>query len=319
MRKTKALIAVITLVFLFISSSSILLAVQPSNKRGQLPGQEKTGNFSNQDRIRFQDRVQDRNQVRLRTKAFSVSGSLIEINESRVILKVEKASKNANSLIGNEVSFELDDNTKVVGLKTLARIDFIVPDNTKVTVRGSFVYDENGNQTATEVKRVVIKFPKIAVINGQIVSTGDGSIAVKVKSSTNSAKIFRGSLAEVLLFEKTKISYPSTLSAGLEAGLYVNVIGFIKDGKILALRIVVKAKPMVSETTGTASPDTTTTPGTTTDTAQTTDTGQISDSGETTSETTQSTEGSESGSEGLLTGLVRFIAQVFESILDLFR
>lgn len=311
MRKLKVVIITLVVFFLLIVQSNIVFAVQPKKQGFKALEQDKT------ERLLLKNQL--KNRERVRTKSFVVSGRLLQISDSQLILKVDKASKNASSLVGQQVNFSFNEKTKVVGLKTLRRINYQIPDNTRAVLSGVFIYDENGNQTATNVRRVVIKFPKIVVLNGQIVSKHDMGLTINVKSSTNSAKDLKGTEVEVILFEKTKITFPSSLTADLKPGLYANVIGFIKDGKILSLRIVVKGKPKKVETTETVLPETTVTTGVATEATQTTDTDSglsASSTNGATQEATKNMEGLRNDSEGLIKGFVRFIAQIFESLLS---
>lgn len=177
-------------------------------------------------------------------KKFIATGILVDFEKEFVVVKIEKATKNGKTLIGQDVTFSLTPKTKISGRKNLALFEFGMVSVLKVVVSA---YEKEGTLYAS---RVLFKEPRKVILNGQVVSVNSSSFVMNVKTGNKAGEKFIGSEVEVNFFEKTKFSYPSTLTVSLKPGLYVNVVGYEKEGKINAVRVVVKAKqPLVGQNT----------------------------------------------------------------------
>jgi hypothetical protein len=240
--------------------------------------------------------------VRQKAKKFVVSGDLIELSDSAVTVKVKRASKNAKRLVGQTVSFLLFEKSRIAGKKALEKLGLGILPGTKVVVSG---FEKDGAYYAI---RVVIKLPKRVVLNGRITERTENGFVMEVFTA-NVSRVNTPAIAEVIIYEKTKITYPSSVVPELKPGFIVNVIGYRKDGKVYALRVIVKAAFENSEE------ETTSAPGTTTENASTTNT-SISVSQP---ETTQSTaSGSETAAveDNVVFRVLNQIRSLFRSLLS---
>lgn len=179
-------------------------------------------------------------------KAFTVYGKLISANENEFIVRVLKATKNAKDYEGKEVAFRTLQKTKITGSRYVKLFEEGLILSPSVIING---YEKDGILFA---RKVLVKAPRRVVLNGSVVSLAENGFVMHVKTSNSEGKSYSGKEVMVRILDFTKITYPATLTAEIKPGYYVNVVGFEKDGAINALRVVLKAASVATETTSTS-------------------------------------------------------------------
>lgn len=235
---------------------------------------------------------------RLDVKRFAAAGDLVEISDKSITVKINRASGSFKQLVGQTVTFSLVEEAKVAGRKELERLGLGILPGTKAVITG---YEKEGSYFAAGV---VIKLPGRVVLNGKITAlTGSGFVM-----EVHAANMSRGNTpeaAEIVIYDKTRLSYPASVTPELKEGLYVNVVGYRKGDKVYAVRVAVKAKPEVTDMETTETPESTETVST--ETALTTSTTHPG--------TTDTVEGAGTAGKGLITSIVREIREFLKSLL----
>jgi|GEM_PF-4518119 len=209
-----------------------------------------------QERVKLQPAFKDsyatetaKDSVRPASLRFVVTGDLVQLSTESVTLKINRASGSFKQLIGQTVSFLMVENSKVVGGKEVERLGLGILSGTRAIING---YEKEGCYFAN---RVVIKLPKRVVLNGRIADLTQSGFVMEVHAA-NTARKKAPETVEVVIYDKTRLTYTASIEPQLREGLYVNVVGYRKDDRIYAVRVVVKARPEVAgeETTGSVEP-----------------------------------------------------------------
>lgn len=241
-------------------------------------------------------------------KKFVVYGKLLALDAQSITVFVSKATKNGREFIGKEVTFSIDSKTRVKLNKKLNQIGEVGVSSLKVSVQG---YADEDRLVAT---RVLVKMPSKVVINGTVGSVFDGGFTVKVKTSNNKA-FATGNEVKVLTSQTTKWTIPSTATASLKTGAYIQVTGYEKEGELLAIRVVIKAKPASEEiatneeTTESSEPVSDERP------TETTDENQITESE---GDSAQEATGTATEEPGVFDAARAFFQNLIETLKDLF-